>query len=112
MGIIQICPWGVGGEVEESGMNDGHESLEPKYKLSTFVGHTGPIYSISFSPDGKFLATGGNDALVGLWDVKSMTCQATISSRTKFRWRQQRRTCNMRNRKNCRKKEERVGKVT
>jgi WD40 repeat protein len=84
MGIIQICPWGVGGEVEESGMNDEHESLEPKNKVSTFVGHTGPIYSISFSPDGKFLATGGNDALVGLWDVKSMTCQATISSRTKF----------------------------
>jgi len=49
-----------------------------------FVGHTGAIYTIRFSPNGTHLATGGNDALVGLWNVPFMVCTATISRRTKF----------------------------
>jgi WD40 repeat protein len=50
----------------------------------TYAGHTGPIYQFCFSPDGSRLATGGSDAIVGLWDVEEMVCTHTITRRTKF----------------------------
>lgn len=52
-------------------------------EMNSVTGHIGSIYTIRFSPDGTKLATGGHDALVGLWDVKSMICKSTIS-RNKF----------------------------
>lgn len=48
------------------------------------VGHTGPIYCLQFSPCKTRLATGGLDALVGLWETSEMTCTSTISRLTKF----------------------------
>lgn len=50
----------------------------------TYAGHTGPIYQFCFSPDGTRLATGGSDAIVGLWDVDEMVCTHTITRKTKF----------------------------
>eukprot|EP00545_Synedropsis_sp_CCMP1620_P013777 CAMPEP_0119004654 /NCGR_PEP_ID=MMETSP1176-20130426/1273_1 /TAXON_ID=265551 /ORGANISM="Synedropsis recta cf, Strain CCMP1620" /LENGTH=336 /DNA_ID=CAMNT_0006956389 /DNA_START=57 /DNA_END=1064 /DNA_ORIENTATION=- len=49
-----------------------------------YPGHTGAIYQFAFSPDGTRLATGGSDAIVGLWDTKDMVCTHTITRRTKF----------------------------
>ncbi len=33
-------------------------------------GHTGPVYGLAFTPDGKTLVSGGADGTVRLWDVE------------------------------------------
>jgi WD40 repeat protein len=42
----------------------------PNFKLvKTLIGHTSPIYSITFSSDSKMLASGGVDRTVKLWSL-------------------------------------------
>ncbi|MCI0684104.1 MAG: WD40 repeat domain-containing protein [Gemmataceae bacterium] len=37
--------------------------------VATFKGHTEPVYSVAFTPDGKYLATGSFDHTIKLWEV-------------------------------------------
>ena len=40
-------------------------------EIRTLKGHEGPVYSAAFSPDGKWIVSGGGDNLVKVWDASN-----------------------------------------
>jgi WD40 repeat protein len=43
--------------------------LDNIHEQNRFVGHQGEVWSVSFSPDGQYIATTGTDGLVCLWSL-------------------------------------------
>lgn len=48
-------------------------------KIHELRGHTNWVYGVAFSPDGKWLATGGGDGPIKLWDADTGVERLTIS---------------------------------
>lgn len=45
--------------------------------LLMYKGHTNAVYAVKWSPNGRYLASGGNDGSVQVWDAFNGTCLCT-----------------------------------
>lgn len=48
--------------------------------IHTLNAHTSSCNAISLAPNGRYLAVGGSDALISLWDTTDWICRRTCSS--------------------------------
>ncbi len=67
---------------------EGSERADPEARLIHVsdlgttklpVHHPGPINAVTFSDDGRLLATGGNDGVVRIWDARDGKLMATLA---------------------------------
>ena len=72
-----LCIWDWTKTAKCSGEEKSVEGLR-------FPAHTEAIYAMALSPNGKRLATGGSDSIIGLWDTDTMVCTHTVTSRKKY----------------------------
>ena len=56
--------------------------VQTRKALSLLTGHIGSVERIAFSPDGKTIASGGQDNALRLWDVETQTEIGTLEGHT------------------------------
>lgn len=54
--------------------------------IRTFIGHTGEIWSVSISNDGKILASASSDQTIKLWNIKTGELLVTLFVATDNEW--------------------------
>ncbi|KAI9099515.1 WD40-repeat-containing domain protein [Phlyctochytrium arcticum] len=76
---VGVLSWDT--NVLSSGARDGsiwnHDVRAANHRTATLLGHDSDVCGLKWRPDGMFLASGGNDNKVVLWDAKMSTPKFT-----------------------------------
>jgi WD40 repeat protein len=59
-----------------------HRALAGAWQTQCFTGHTGPVYCVAWSPDGRTALTAGADRALRLWEVATGRCRRTFEGHT------------------------------
>lgn len=63
-----------------SGLIHQHDVRVADHHLCTLRGHTQEVCGLTWSPDGRYLASGGNDNLVNIWSSVQGGAQTAVHS--------------------------------
>lgn len=70
----QIPSLSWNGHIVSSGCGDGsiwhHDVRVARHKIAELLGHQGEVCGLTWRADGEYLASGGNDNLVNIWDSR------------------------------------------
>lgn len=71
-------PWG------NVSIDEYRQQMEKQQVEKTLSGHRMEIHSVAFSPDSRYLAGGGHDGKITIWDTKTFEKERTLSEHDGF----------------------------
>ena len=58
----------------------------PRRPIGVLVGHAGLVHAITFSPDGRRIATGGADQTIRIWDAETFEELTVLTGHRQYVW--------------------------
>lgn len=81
-GSVKIASWPPTTNTPKlsNGSSSSSSSSSPTLQtLHSLHAHTSACLSLALSPTGRYLAVGGSDALISLWDTQEWVCRRTLT---------------------------------
>ena len=80
-GSVKIASWPPTTNTPKlsNGSSSSSSSSPTLQTLHSLHAHTSACLSLALSPTGRYLAVGGSDALISLWDTQEWVCRRTLT---------------------------------